>query len=974
MQPIPGQRWTSDTEPELGLGTIVGIEGRTITLLFLAVAERRTYAIANMPLSRVQFTTGERVESHEGWFLTISTVEEQAGLLIYHGTQDDGTIATLAEGELSNFIQFNRPLDRLLSGQIDESSWFDLRHTTLQHLNRMEQSAVWGLGGARTNLLPHQLYIAHEVANRHAPRVLLADEVGLGKTIEACLILHHQLLTGRAQRALIIVPEPLIHQWLVELLRRFNLHFSIFDEQRCSAIEKSGQAENPFHAEQLVLCSLELFTQSAKRYSQVLTGEWDLLIVDEAHHLEWSEENASDEYQIVEQLAARTRGVLLLTATPEQLGRAGHFARLRLLDPDRFYDLHAFQQEEALYAPVASTVELLLSHGKLPEDGGRHLLHVLGEDEATPLLESLNNPQATKQQQGAARQQLIDMLLDRHGTGRVLFRNTRKRVKGFPERKLESIPLPFPAVYRDVLDTLAKRDNAQANPLLLAQARLVPEVVYQTQASPQAEPWWQFDPRIDWLIKTLRSQREEKILLICTQAQTAIDLELALRSREGILSALFHEEMSIIERDRAAAWFADREDGAQLLICSEIGSEGRNFQFAHHLVLFDLPPDPDLLEQRIGRLDRIGQLETIHIHSPYLQGSTQEILLRWLHEGLNAFESTCPAGHIIYSQQGPALLEAIGQPAVSLDMAKIDTLIGDTKKLHAKADKSLQQGRDHLLELSSCREQDAEALRQEINSIDQDPSLEAYMGELTNCYGIDMEVHSSGSYILHPTQQMRCDSFPGLSAEGLTCTFQRDIALSHEDRHFFTWEHPLVRGAMEMFLDDGSGNCAVTAIEHPTIEPGTLLLEALFLLKCIAPRALRAGRFLPPTPIHLILDPEGKDISQLFPVAQQNQDSLAIERNTASELVRPQKEQIREMLSQAETQAACLTAPLIKAAQSRMLESYSKELRRLAALQQVNPNIRDEEIEALKAELRTLNQHIQSAQLRLDGIRIVITC
>jgi ATP-dependent helicase HepA len=974
MQPIPGQRWTSDTEPELGLGTVVACEGRTVTLLFLAVAERRTYAIANMPLSRVSFGIGDRIEQHEGWHLTITRVEEQAGLLTYHGDRDDGSSASLPEGELSNFIQFNRPLDRLFAGQMDPPHWFDLRLQTLQHLNRLEQSPAWGLSGVRTSLLPHQLYIAHEVASRHAPRVLLADEVGLGKTIEACLILHHQLLTGRAQRALIIVPETLIHQWLVELLRRFNLHFSIYDEQRCSAIEKSGQAENPFHAEQLVLCSLGLFTRSPQRHKQVLTGEWDLLIVDEAHHLEWSEAHASAEYQIVEQLAAQTRGVLLLTATPEQLGRAGHFARLRLLDPDRFYDLQAFQQEESRYAPVANAAERLLNNGTLPEADCRQLLLALGEADAGPLLESLNDPQTAPAQQAAARQQLIDMLLDRHGTGRVLFRNTRKRVKGFPKRKLQSSPLPLPAAYREALEALARRDSAQANPQLLAQAQLIPEAVYQSQASPQASPWWQFDPRIDWLLQTLRTLRKKKLLLICTQAQTAIDLELALRTREGIHGALFHEQMTIIERDRAAAWFADRDEGAQLLICSEIGSEGRNFQFAHHLVLFDLPPDPDLLEQRIGRLDRIGQHETIQIHAPYLKGSAQEIQLRWLHEGLNAFESTCPAGHIIYSQKGPALLQAIEHQATEHDPAEIDTLIEDTRQLHAEADHALQQGRDHLLELSSCREQAANALRQEISHIDQDPSLESYMGELLDCYGVDMEEHSSSSHILRPTPQMRCDSFPGLSAEGLTGTFQRNTALSHEDWQFFTWEHPLVRDAMEMLQDDGSGNCAVTTIEHPSITPGSPLLEALFLLKSIAPKALRAGRFLPPTPIRLVLDLEGGELGSLLPPGLMARNALAIDRNAAAQLVRHQKDGIREMLAQAETLATRQTAPLIKAAQGKLLEDYSRELRRLAALQQVNPNIRDEEIEALKGELRTLNQHLQSAHLRLDAIRLIVTC
>ena len=197
----------------------------------------------------------------------------------------------------------------------------------------------------------------------------------------------------------------------------------------------------------------------------------------------------------------------------------------------------------------------------------------------------------------------IDDLLDRHGTGRVLFRNTRHVVKGFPHREVR--PAPLAAVAGG-------------------------------------------DPYRHWLGELLLEHRGKKLLVITALAATAQQLVDEMKQKHGIRATLFHEGMSLIERDRAAAWFADPEEGAQVLICSEIGSEGRNFQFAHHLVLFDLPSNPDLLEQRIGRLDRIGQNAVINIHVPYVTGSAREILFRWYHEGLGAFSQTCPAGHQVY--------------------------------------------------------------------------------------------------------------------------------------------------------------------------------------------------------------------------------------------------------------------------------------------------------------------------------------
>ncbi len=283
---IPGQRWISESEPELGLGSVLGQDGRLVRIEFPATGETRSYA-ADAPLSRVRFAPGDLAESAEGWQLRVAAVRERGGLLIYQGEREDGHSAELSEQELNSFMQLRSPAQRLLNGLTDPPHWFALRHRALDHQARNQRSPLRGLLGARIAPIPHQLYIAQEVARRQTPRVLLADEVGLGKTIEAGLILHRQLLTGRARRVLVLVPEPLLHQWLVELLRRFNLRFSLFDQERCEAIVASGQAENPFLAEQLVLCPLPLVSGNDGRRAQALAGDWDLLVVDEAHHLAW---------------------------------------------------------------------------------------------------------------------------------------------------------------------------------------------------------------------------------------------------------------------------------------------------------------------------------------------------------------------------------------------------------------------------------------------------------------------------------------------------------------------------------------------------------------------------------------------------------------------------------------------------------------------------------------------------------------
>jgi ATP-dependent helicase HepA len=329
-QPLPGQRWVSNNEPELGLGVVMKAQYGRLEIFFPAAGEMRQYSLSGAPLRRVRFQAADTIKTHDGRQLEVDSTEERAGMIVYfcQGLE-------VPEAELADTISFSKPQDRLMASQVDELRTFDLRVETLERRAQMRRSPVRGFSGGRVDLLPHQMYIAHEVAGRLLPRVLLADEVGLGKTIEAALILHRLHLTGRAERVLILVPEALVHQWFVELYRRFNLRFSIYDEARCDELETEEEGINPFSQSQLIICSTRFLAESENRAAQVLAAGWNLLIVDEAHHLEWSTQQASASYSLVEKLAAQTAGLLLLTATPQQLGPEGHYARLRLLDPNR---------------------------------------------------------------------------------------------------------------------------------------------------------------------------------------------------------------------------------------------------------------------------------------------------------------------------------------------------------------------------------------------------------------------------------------------------------------------------------------------------------------------------------------------------------------------------------------------------------------------------------------------------------------
>ncbi len=939
----PGQRWVSHSETELGLGVVESIEGRHVTLFYPAVEEPRVYALDNAPLSRVTFNVGDTVSHQGGQEVTIEQTQEHNHCMIYLCIDGQGEQVVLHEIDLDSTGAFNKPQSRLFTGQLDKNKLFDLRLKTLDFQRKLDQFKGFGLSGPRVQLLPHQFYIASKVTERNAARVLLADEVGLGKTIEAGLILHQQLLTGSIERVLIVVPDALIHQWLVELLRRFNLSFTILDRERCDAIREEGDI-NPFETAQLVLCQLSFLSENANYHASAVAANWDLMIVDEAHHLFWNENNVSNEYRCIEELANHVPGLLLLTATPEQLGVTSHFARLRLLDPDRYYDLAAFREEQAGYQEINQLIKQLMAANSI--DGvladvnlKQSLLQLLGEQAVLSDDISVDS--------------LIDALLDRHGTGRVLFRNTRENIDAFSSRQLHAYQLPALSVENEFeLDT----DLALAKTLL-------PEMLL-------GEDWLTLDPRITWLMEWLDTHKNEKVLLICAQQQTAQELHEYLKMRTIFASAVFHEGMSLIERDRAAAYFSDAEEGAQILICSEIGSEGRNFQFAHHLVLFDLPLNPDLLEQRIGRLDRIGQTDTVHLHVPCIEGTGQHRLMNWYDKGLNAFSQVCSTGHHVYAIVKADLKEALLGDASDDEFAAI---IEKTSTLMQQSIADMHAGRDLMLELNSCRKEQAQEIIDEISLSSSHLELSHYMEEVFESFGVEQQYHSEDSIVIKPSGHLQSDAFPSLPEDGLTATFNRKIALSREDFQFLTWEHPMVTGAMEQIINSEFGNSTFCTMALPPIPAGTVILEAIFTTHCPAPKRLQLHRYLPKTVKRIVVGSNGLDMTDILKPEHIESRVTFVKKSIALNIIEHGQEAIKTLIEKAEKLVVVHQEALVKQSVEEMQQQESLNLERLVALARVNPNIRDSEITQLKANINDLGSYIKRASFKLDAIRVILT-
>ncbi len=927
-----GQRWASEMEPELGIGIVDAVEDRTVRMRFPDSGLVRLYAAHSAPLRRVVFQPGDRVVDDTGVALTVSAVEAEGDLLVYGGGD-----RRLREDRLGGMLALDTPKQRIMAGQRDTSCLFDLRRRILDYRCRMAGSRVEGFVGGRVDLIRHQFAIAADVCERMHPRVLLADETGLGKTIEAGLIMHRLITTGRIDRILIIVPDALVVQWYVELARRFNLRFRIFDEQWRASLNTRGEY-NPFEEEPLGLCGVSFLSQASHPLTnQLLAGQYDLLVVDEAHHMQPN----GPLFALVEKLAKAIARTILITATPGQLSAHGHFARLRLLDPARYPSYNRFMAENQSFETIAGLIEALLNNA--PIDAA--IRDQMAARLDIPVREIDSIPSSLSQRKG-----LIKRIIDRYGTGRVMFKTTRRMVSGFPGRQVLMLPLDG-NTFRDTIHARIDREVLQDLGLETA----------------PVDFRYSDDPRVAWLEEYLRTHRDEKILLICRSAEKVKALYAELERRINARVGRYHDEMTLVQRDRNAAWFA-QPDGAVLLLCSEIGSEGRNFQFARHLVLFDLPPDPDLLEQRIGRLDRIGQTGVVQVLVPFVRGTGGEILARWYHEALGVLERSVPAaGWVMRHLFGPVsslIRDPFGQDAGP----RLDRLIRCGRLSVSRQQRLYEAGRDRLLELGTLTAPTVDQLIADIQDMDDDPTFPEWVAQLLDAWGIVMDPIESSVYRL-VSDHRYADPLPGFRPSGLTVTTDRQLALTREDMDFLTLDHPLVTSAMAHFLGTGKGNAAVAVL--PSDGGEGVFLEMLFVIETVALADPSQHSFLPPTPLRVVVDHERNP--GLEGLSDENRQHLSDASASLWSTIGPAVFRlIPSMVETGRDMARDMAKPIIDAARQTARQTMGEAVDRLETLRRVNPAIREGDIDAARTARDTVLSAIDTARVRLDAVRLIV--
>jgi SNF2 family DNA or RNA helicase len=452
-------------------------------------------------------------------------------------------------------------------------------------------------------LLDHQIRTAKTVLRRFRGRAMLCDEVGLGKTIEAGLVLSELDLRGLARSVLVLVPPSLIEQWQGELRRKFSLDFVTHDDPKFR--ERGTAAWSEFDR---VIVS----THTAKREphrSAILARQWDLVIVDEAHHLR---NRTTQLWKFASEL--RKQFMLLLTATPVQNNLDELFNLVTLLEPGLLSTAKQFQRQFVDRRDKLAPRNVDRLHELLAEVMVRNRRSTVGLQFTRRWAKTMSVPLAPDE---ASLYRRVTDFVRQH-------LRTADQRSGLSRMALLSLQMAMGSSTAAAAGTL---ETMAGNP------RLADDLRGQLQALSTEARTLTVNSKLQRLLQVLDEYPDKMVVFTqfrATQAMLAEQLTAA-----GHDVAVFHGGLTRLEKEAAIARF---RGPARLLLCTESGSEGRNLQFAHAVCNFDLPWNPMRIEQRIGRLSRIGQTHDVHVFNLVAAGTVEAAVLHLLDAKLSMFE------------------------------------------------------------------------------------------------------------------------------------------------------------------------------------------------------------------------------------------------------------------------------------------------------------------------------------------------
>lgn len=692
-------------------GVVEDFDGDRVRVRF-DDGETLLFNAGEAPLEAVLFGVGDLVERGDGARgVVIEVMPDATGAC---RVQFPDGQSVLPDGALRPAVD-DDPVSRARSASWGSARSFNARAVAEEYWLANRYSPLVALSQSRVDLMPHQVFVAHRVADDYPHRFMLCDEVGLGKTIEAGILIKELRARGQAARVLVLVPAGLQRQWQFELKTKFNETFAIYNSSTLRHLSQNVDATSPWTEHPSVIVSHSWASHTEQRRHEIASVPWDMVIVDEAHHARSRRSGQKTTYTNLYRLVAgliatpeaARRAVLLLTASPMQLDRQELYSMVEMLNPTLFTSEKDFTSHLEDLGALNAAVRGLEERG-VPADKVER-----GELEdilAASLGMSAERARVLVHKNQDKPLRLAEALKTKHRLSEVLIRNRKVVVGGFQPRRAVRWEVELSALERrahDLAEQLVGRGLAAADEIrgsqgavvgfqmvilqkLLASSsrallrslrrrreslaapdrgasrsaadlelRLAEDNAAEEIAGAASAPW-ESRAEMDELIAALEAIDVDSKAMVLRRNLVTLFLESAqrgdhdpkvlifteFRETQSMLADLlseiaevsvFHGQQSPQEKDRAVETFRS-QTGPQVLVSTEAGGEGRNFQFCHVVVNYDLPWNPMKVEQRIGRVDRIGQQHPVLVFNFHVAGTIEGRILDVLERRIKLFE------------------------------------------------------------------------------------------------------------------------------------------------------------------------------------------------------------------------------------------------------------------------------------------------------------------------------------------------
>lgn len=585
--------------------------------------------------------------------------------LIYDDLFSFSNDSSLPEGELVVENE-GRIKELLCSDNLGSGEKFLLKTEACNLKLAYAYNKILSLSNSRTRILAHQVESTHRIVNAFKQRFLIADEVGLGKTIEAGLVLKECIYRFNYKRILIVCPASLLYQWQNEMESKFNEKFQIMDRKLLK--KKAGKSEaNPWKSLDRVICSMD-FIKNRDFEDDLLACSWDAVIFDEAHRLRRDASSSTLAYNMAEIIAHKTKALLLLTATPFRGKLEELYFLIALLDKNILGPYHSFYNEYCGEGADLTTLkrkldQVVIRRTKRDVGGftGRHARTIRFDlydderflyDETTKyVVEEFNRALQSENRAVGFVMIVFQKLLDSSSHALlcalqnriVKLREILKKAENNNEAVIEFNNSIFDRDSFDddeelsEADALCVKKTIEELKLEIKTIDRLVEIASEIELNKKGE-------KLKTLLRDLKRKGHKKFIIF-TQFRTTQDYLHSILSDFDVV--VFNGSMNRNQKEEAILRFKEE---AEVFIATEAGGEGRNMQFCDIMINYDLPWSPLKIEQRIGRIHRFGQPNDVYVYNFSTRGTVAERVLEVLTTKLKLFEESIGTPDIMLGQ------------------------------------------------------------------------------------------------------------------------------------------------------------------------------------------------------------------------------------------------------------------------------------------------------------------------------------